>query len=219
MTTTTRLLIVDDHRAMAEGLASLLTNAAGLEVVGMAHSGEGALAAAADTPADVMLLDIGLPDKDGITVCGELGDRVPDLKVIALSMHQEEAYVTAMLEAGAKGYLLKNAGREEILEAIREVAQGGNHFSPEVTQLLINRIVSGQRAGKPAEPPDPGLTEQEREVLALIIAEHTTDEIGVQLGIGRSTVETHRRHLLEKLGARNTAGLVRIAMERGLADR
>jgi DNA-binding NarL/FixJ family response regulator len=212
----TRLLIVDDHKALAEGLASLLGDGNGLRIMGMAHNGAEALELATNTPADVMLLDIGLPDIDGIEVCARLHEQAPGLRVIALSMHEEEAYVTAMLEAGAKGYLLKNAGREEILEAIRSVRSGGTHFSPEVTQLLINRLVSDQRASKPVEPADPGITEREREVLRLIVQEYTTSEIADALHIGVSTAETHRRHLMEKLGARNSAGLVRIAMERGL---
>ena len=212
----TRLLIVDDHKALTEGLTSLLNAEAGLHIAGVAHSGGDALALATNTAADVMLLDIGLPDMDGIKVCATLREQVPKLHVIALSMHQEEAYVTAMLDAGAKGYLLKNAGREEILEAIRSVRSGGTHFSPEVTQLLINRVVSDQRAGKPVVQADPGLTEREKDVLELIVREHTTAEIAEALHIGVSTVETHRRNLMEKLGARNSAGLVRIAMERGL---
>jgi len=212
----TRLLIVDDHKALAEGLASLLDKGSGPDVLGIAHNGAEALVLAATAQADVMLLDIGLPDMDGIEVCAQLRVKAPDLKVIALSMHEEEAYVTAMLEAGAKGYLLKSAGREEILEAIATVVNGGTHFSPAVTQLLINSMVSAQRAGKPVEADHHGLTEREMGVLELIVQEHTTAEIAEALGIGVSTVETHRRNLMEKLGARNSAGLVRIAMERGL---
>jgi DNA-binding NarL/FixJ family response regulator len=211
-----RILIVDDHKALAEGLQNLLDKEPAVEVVGVAHDGRGALELAGSTQADVMLLDIGLPDMDGIEVCAQLASGHPMLKVLALSMHQEEAFVTAMLEAGAKGYLIKSAGRGEILEAIASVVHGGTHFSPEVTQLLINRLVSGQRAGKATEPWDPGLTERESEVLQLIVQEHTSAEIAGKLHIGVSTVETHRRHLMEKLGARNSAGLVRIAMERGL---
>lgn len=208
------VLVVDDHRMMVEGITALLAGVRDITIQGYALSGEEALEVLAKRPARVVLLDIGLPGMDGLDTCAMIRECWPDTKVLGLSMHDGHHMISGMLEHGASGYILKNVGREELIEAIRAVDGGGTHLSRRATEVLID----GARipAPLPPLPPPVEITVREGEVLALIVRERTTAEIARQLRLGASTVETHRRKLMEKLGARNSAGLVRIALERGL---
>ncbi|MDX9749763.1 MAG: response regulator transcription factor [Flavobacteriales bacterium] len=210
------VLVVDDHQMMVEGITALLAGVHDITIQGSALTGEEALEALARKPARVVLLDIGLPGMDGLDTCAVIRERWPATKVLAVSMHDGHHMISGMLERGASGYVLKNVGREELIEAIRAVDAGGTHLSRRVTEVLIE----GPRTPPPAPPslPPVEITERESEVLGLVAKELTTAEIARQLKIGVSTVETHRRKLMEKLGARNSAGLVRIALERGLVD-
>lgn len=214
------VLIVDDHTMFADGLSSLLASATDIRICGQAHSGEDALAAISNLDPDVTLLDIGLPDMDGIQVCALARAKGYGTAIVGLSMHEEEAFITGLLEAGANGYLLKSATPKELIAAIRSVHSGESFYSKKVTQTLIDGMLRKQRSKSddPTEEETIQLSEREQQVLELIVKEFTTSEIAETLFISNSTVETHRRHLLEKLGARNTAGLVRIAFEKGLID-
>ncbi len=210
-----RILLVDDHQMMLDGIAALLAQAPGIRVVATAHHGKEALAAIRNASVDVVLLDINMPVMDGLTACKAIKAERPGVKVIAMSMHGEGRLVKAMLDQGANGYLLKNCGGDELLEAIRTVHGDGMWLSREATGNLVEAMRTP--AGS-AKRPLEDITTREAEVLRLIAAERTTDEIARELGISVNTVESHRRQLLQKLGARNSAGLVRIAMEAGLLD-
>ena len=212
-----RILIVDDHAMFADGLVSLLKRENGMSVCGVEHTGEGAWTAINELSPDVVLLDIGLPDIDGLEVCRRNKEQGNYSRIIGLSMHDEEAFITSMMENGASGYLLKSSDRKELCQAIKEVHKGSTFFGKKVTDTLINAAInkrSEQKEIKQAEDFD--ISEREMEVLKLISEELTTNEIAEQLFISNNTVETHRRNLLEKIGARNSAGLIRRAFESGL---
>ncbi len=209
-----RVVIADDHQVLVDGLNNLIASAPDMVVVSTASNGNEALARLQEVEADVLLLDINMPDMDGIEVCQRALKLRPELGIISLTMHDSESFISRMIKAGAKGYLLKNTGQEELLKAIRIVSQGEQYFSQEVTQTLIGAI-SGRGATKKGLPK---LSRREKEVLKYILEECTTQEIADKMYISVNTVESHRRNLLTKLGARNVAGLVRIAMENNLLD-
>jgi len=182
--------------------------------VGTAHHGEEVLAHLATREVDLVVLDINMPGKDGMDICPTIRDQFPHVRILVLSMHQDPYHVISMQEKGAHGYLTKSSTHQEMLEAIRTVGSGQPYFSTEAQQAL--------KQGLPEESPEMAneftlrLSRREKEVLRLIVEEHTTQEIAERLFISIKTVETHRRNLLSKLNARNTAGLVRIAVEKGL---
>lgn len=207
-----RLAIVDDHSLVLQGLELMLGNEPDLSVVGLYHNGEQLKSALEGAePIDVLLLDIHLPGTNGVEWCKIISRDHPRVKIIGLSMVSEISLIRLMIKNGARGYLHKNAGKEEVVTAIHRVMRGERYFSGEIAELLL----SNQRKSGEAKrsSPFPRLSRREKEVLQLIIDEHTTQEIADRLFISFGTVETHRRNILSKLGARNTAGLVRIAME------
>jgi len=208
-----RILLADDHQMMLDGISALLEHATDVEVVATARDGAEALQATRERTPDVVLLDINMPIMDGLVACEAMVKEWPALKVIAMSMHGEGRLVQAMLQKGARGYLLKNCGGEELLSAIRTVHGGGTWITKEASDKLVENLHAPQRMTTAFVGE---LTAREMDVLRLIAQELTTGEIGQELGISENTVESHRRQLLQKLGARNSAGLVRIAMERGL---
>ena len=211
------VLIVDDHVVLAEGVQSMLEGTENIEVLGLAHNGAEALDRFQELKPDVVLLDINLPDTDGLEVCAEMKATKLPTSILALTMHQEEAFITGMIDNGASGFLLKNVAEAELKEAIEAVHGGDTYYSKEVTQTLLQTLISNQRRSNGSEKKNViEISEREKDVLRLIVEEFTTSEIAERLHISQNTVETHRRHLLEKLGARNVAGLVRIAMENKL---
>jgi DNA-binding NarL/FixJ family response regulator len=206
-----QVFIVDDHKMVIEGLQLLLQNEDDIQVVGSALSGQEALERIPQEKPDVVLLDINMPDMNGIDTCKMLIELLPDLKVVAISMHKESSLIKLMLSSGAKGYVLKNAGQDEVIEAIQKVYSGKMYLDETVNEIVVNSVASGQ--DKKSSSPFPTLSRREKEILQLILKEHTTQEIAEKLFISFGTVETHRRNMLIKTGARNTAGLVRIALE------
>lgn len=206
-----KVFIVDDHKMFIEGLKLLLENEENISIVGAAMSGEDALIEIQNNIIDVVLLDINLPGINGIDTCKKLLKINPTLKIIAVSMHKESSLIKLMLKNGAKGYILKNAGKEEVIKAILEINQGKIHLSEQVTNIVLNSISNGSK--KESSSLFPALSRREKEVLHCILDELTTHEIADKLFISTGTVETHRRNMLIKTGSRNTAGLVRIALE------
>lgn len=208
------ILLVDDHQIVTDGLTTLLEGEEGIEQTYEAHNGQSTMQAIAEHPIDLILLDINLPDKSGFDICREVKASDNDIKIIALTMYENAGYISKMIKAGVDGYLLKNTGREELLQAIRTVAGGGRYFSQEATE----RLLAGEHQARKPKSSDfiQKLTRREKEVLQLIIEEHTTDEIAGKLFISSTTVITYRKSLLRKLNAKNTAGLVKAAYEFGL---
>lgn len=200
-----RVFLVDDHPVVLAGLEALLAGSVVAQVVGTATDGASALAGVGTSQAEVVLTDISLGDLDGIELCGRLKRAYPALKVLGLSTFNERSYITRLLEAGASGYLLKTAGREELEEGILTAWRGRLYFSPEVARVMTSATAQAH--------PVPTLTMREREVLALIAEGLTNIEIGERLYISPLTVDTHRKHLLAKFGVKNTAQMVRLALE------
>ncbi|MEM8909715.1 MAG: response regulator transcription factor, partial [Bacteroidota bacterium] len=159
-----------------------------------------------------------LPKMNGIEVCKKLFEIKPDIKVLALSMFNEESFVTEILHNGAQGYILKNTGRIELLKDIRTVYEGQSYFSEAVTQTIMKSLVKSNTKSSGTKLSIPKISRREKEVLQLIVEEFTTQEIADKLFISLKTVESHRSSLLAKLNARNTAGLVRIAIENNLLE-
>ncbi len=209
-----RILLADDHQILLDGIRQLIAKEEDMSVLEQARHGEEVLAKLQKQKIDVVLLDINMPGKDGMEICQDIKDRFPTTKVLVLSMHTDAEHITSMLKRGANGYVSKNAAFEEIVDAIRAVFHGETYFSNEISQSVMRNMAGITSAEE--ETITIRLSRREREVLNLIVEEFTTQEIAEKLFISIKTVETHRKNLLTKLNARNTAGLVRIAMEKGL---
>ena len=207
------IFIIDDHKMVIEGVELMLEQEEDFQLVGYSLTGEHGMEMLKSLPVDVLLLDINLPGLNGIEVCKIIRGSNTKLKIIALSMLKDSSLIKMMLKNGADGYVLKNAGRDEIVAAIRAVVAGKKYLDQEVNDIIISSI-TGHTTQK--NNPFPSLSRREKEVLGLILDELTTKEIAEKLFISIGTVETHRRNMLAKVGARNTAGLVRIAIEYGL---
>lgn len=209
------LLIVDDHQIIIDGLKALFAGKEEEFVISEALNGKSALQLIKNEPIDFVLLDINLPDLNGFEVCKNIKKNFPTIKVIALTMHGESAYIAQMVKAGVDAYILKNAGKDEILKAITTVRNGEKYFSQEVA---LNMVTGSSPARKKTSGLIQKLTRREKEILRLVIEEMTTDEIAAQLFISPTTVISHRKSLLRKLNAKNTAGLVKAAYEYQLLD-
>lgn len=214
----TNILIADDHTMFVDGMESILKDEADFFVIGRSYDGPSVLQFISSHPVDVVLLDVNLPGMNGIEVCKEITQHHPNIKVLAISMFNEESFVSEILNNGAKGYILKNTGRDELLKAIRTVADGNSYFSNEVTETIMKGLMNQRKAASKSNIFYPKLSRREKEVLKLIAQEFTTQEIADNLYISLKTVESHRSSLLSKLNARNSVGLVRIALENSLLD-
>ncbi|TPG65425.1 response regulator [Hymenobacter nivis] len=214
-----RLMLADDHAILRDGLRSLLAAEPGIDVVGEAGDGAELLALLATTPADVVLMDINMPVLDGFEATAELRQRFPDVKVLVLSMLDHEHYVLRMLQAGALGYVLKNAAFQEITHAIRTVAAGQRFLCTEIGLNMLYKAAGGAPPASPeqAEPvAGVGLTARELEVLRLIAEGLTNSEIADKLFTSKRTIETHRQNIIGKTGVKNTAALIKLAVRQGL---
>ncbi|MEE9439880.1 MAG: response regulator transcription factor [Saprospiraceae bacterium] len=212
------ILIADDHTMFVDGIDSILKTEKEIKVVGKCYNGPDVLSFVKDNKVDLILLDINLPGMTGIEVCKALREIKNEVKILAISMFNEESFVTEILNNGAQGYILKNTGRDELIKAIKTVVGGKSYFSDDVTQTIMKGLMKQRRASKQKEGFFPKISRREKEVLRLIIQEHTTQEIAKVLFISLKTVESHRSSLLNKMNARNTAGLVRITLENKLLD-
>jgi len=212
------ILIVDDHEMFVDGLESIFDKESDINIVDKCLTASEIFKEGLLDKSDIILLDINLPDISGIDICKRLIKSNKEIKILVLSMYDEESYITEILKSGALGYVLKNTGRKELLTAIRTVATGKTYFSEAVTKTIMNGIMNKNRNGKAEVKVIPKITRREREVLELIIQENTNQEIAGKLFISLKTVEAHRSSLLSKLNARNTAGLVRITMENKILE-
>ena len=201
----TRLLIADDNQLFRRGIAGLLEREADFEIAGEASDGLEVVRLAQTLLPDVVLMDVNLPELDGIAATRQILAENPSVKIFALSFLDEDECVMGMIRAGAKGYVLKDAPFEEVVLAIRTVANGSSYFSQEISAKLFAHL--GKRDASPAKKMT--VTEREMEVLRYIAEELTNKEIGAKLFISPRTVETHRRNLIQKLKVKNTAGLVK----------
>jgi DNA-binding NarL/FixJ family response regulator len=219
------LLVVDDHPLVIEGVQSLLGGQEEVQIRGKAQSLAEARAYLDKHASEIQvaLIDIRLQDGLGIDLTREIREKYPHIQVIALTMYDSEAYLEAILKAGARGYLLKNTSREELLKAIKAVLAGRYYFSEGIHDTIGQRLIAektSSAAKAPAAAPEsshpPRLTKRETQILELVAQELNNTQIAAQLNLSPRTVHTHRRAIMQKLGVRNTAGLIRQAIELGL---
>jgi two-component system response regulator NreC len=207
----TRVLVVDDHAVVRSGIRSLLAAEDDFEVVGEAANARDAIFEARALKPDVILLDVVMPGESGIEALPKLKKEAPEAKVLVLSMQDDPRYVREAFAQGANGYVLKEAVDSEVVGAVREIAAGGDYVHP----ALGARMVAADAQARAAAEADP-LSDREREVLRLLALGHTNQEIAKQLYISVRTAETHRAHIMQKLGLSTRAGLVRHAIAHGL---
>jgi DNA-binding NarL/FixJ family response regulator len=223
-TTPVRVLVADDQKVVRDGLSLLLGMLPGVEVIGTAVDGTDAVRQAAACAPDVVLMDLSMPNCDGVEATRQIADRQPGVRIVVLTAFADDDSVFAALRAGARGYLTKDAGAGEILQALSAVCAGEAQLDPSVQRRLVEAVVSGEAPGglgqsvRPAPPgPPDGLTEREVEVLTEIGAGLSNAEIADKLRISGATVKSHINHLLAKTGSRDRGQLVGYAFRHGLA--
>ena len=210
---TIRILIADDHAVVAEGLKHLVEAQSDLEVVATVGDGREAVRVAKETEPDVVLMDLSMPELNGADATRAIIDGRPECRVIVLSMYAEREYVRRALKAGATGYVVKRSAAKELVEAIRAVHSGQRYLSPRVADVVIDDYAADGKADLLEK-----LSTREREVLQLLAEGRTGSEIAQRLTLSQKTVETYRARLVEKLGIRDVAGLVKFAIQRGLVS-
>jgi two-component system NarL family response regulator len=211
---TIRILLVDDHQLMREGLRSILEKEAGLEIVGECSSGREAVGLACKLEPDVVVMDVGMKDLNGIDATRQIRTELPEVEVVALSSHSDSRYVRAMLEAGACGYVLKANAYADLSRALRAARQHKSFLCAEVTKAVVSASLTGPRREDHAS----ALSGREREVLQLLAEGLSSPQIGKRLFIATSTVETHRRSIMRKLGIHTVADLTKWAIREGLTE-
>jgi DNA-binding NarL/FixJ family response regulator len=211
-----RIVIAEDHTILREGLRSLLSSEPELRVVGEAKDGREAIRRVEQLEPDLILMDLSMPRMNGVEAIREIKNRIPETKVLALTVHKAEEFVLEVLQAGADGYVLKDASSEELVMAIRSVLEGQRYLSPAVSQMVIEGYLAGRKTGESSWDT---LTKREREILKLIAEGHKNKEIADYLCISVKTVEKHRANLMKKLDLHSAAALTAYAMERGLVTR
>ena len=208
-------MIADDHQIFLDGMKSLLQAETGLEVIGEALNGREVLAQLDYLKPDVILLDIQMPEMNGLETAKQVKDSFPEVKLIVLSMNEKVELIGKLIESGVSGYLLKNSSRKILLEAINQVYLGETYFSEEVTKRVMQSFQKKDKGT--VNTANIELTPREIDVLKLLTQEFTTSAIAEKLFISTHTVESHRKNLLSKLGKKNTAGLVVYAVQNGIA--
>jgi two-component system, NarL family, response regulator NreC len=210
-----RIVIGDDHTLFRHGLRKILEEKPEWVIAGEAGDGREAVRQALATQPDVMVLDIGMPLLNGIDATRQIVKRLPQTRVLILSMHAEEAYVVQALQAGAHGYVLKDSAAQELLRAIAVIAEGKSFFSPGVARVMLNDYV--KRLSEQGVADRYGLlSDREREIFQLVAEGRSSKEIAALLSLSPTTVETHRAHIMQKLDLHNTAELVLYAVRRGV---
>lgn len=214
----TKVLLADDHRVIRDGIRSYLEDDSRYEVVGEAESGEQAIIKASELEPDVILMDLSMGGISGIETTRKIIDTGTDIRILALTMHNEPQYIKQMMDAGAAGYLLKNSDDVEVKKAIDTVMKGEMYYSGEVTKIVMSSLTNKKNLRKAPVTGEIQLTSREKEVLELILKEYSNQEIADELFISARTVEVHKRNLIEKTGAKNLAGLVLYAISNNLVD-
>ncbi|HUU09807.1 MAG TPA: response regulator transcription factor [Phycisphaerae bacterium] len=211
-----KILLVDDHQIIREGLRSLIEKERGMKVVGEAANGREAVRLARELAPDVVVMDVSMPDLNGIEATRQIASRVPAARVVALSMHSDRRFVAEMLRAGALGYLLKESAFDELARAVRAVAAGGTYLSPAVAGDVVEGFVQGDRP--PTGSVVAALTPRQREVLQLVAEGWTTKRMAAHLHVSPKTIETHRLQVMQTLGIESVAELTKFAVREGLTS-
>ena len=212
---TIRVLLVEDHKIMREGLRALLERQSDMQIVAEVERGGDALTAVREFTPDVVIMDIGLPDMNGIQATEQILAALPETKILALTMHAERAYINGMLRAGAMGYLLKDCAADELVRAVREIVAGKGYISPEVTRDLLKDL--SQTPAAPAAATGDALNEKETEVLRGIAEGKNMHDIAKKLELSVKTVERYRAQIMDKLQIFSVAELTKYAIRSGLS--
>jgi DNA-binding NarL/FixJ family response regulator len=211
-----RIFLADDHKIVRGGLKMLIEGLPDMQVVGEAENGRMAVKMAGTLNPDIIIMDVTMSDLNGIEATRRITEDCPEIKVIALSMHSDKRFVTGMLEAGAAGYLLKDCAFEELARAIQSVVADKTYLSPEITDVVVKDYLL-KSSQNPASA-DSALTTREREVLQLLAEGKSTRQIAAALHVSIKTIETHRRHIMDKLNIRSIAELTKYALREGLTS-
>ncbi len=209
-----KLLLVDDHLMLLDGLKLLLKNEPGIEILAEATTANEALDALEKLPINFVITDINLPGMSGIELSKQIRSKYPTVKILVLSMYSEKSKVSEMINNGVNGYILKNTGKKELMEAIEKIWNGGLFFSDEIIETLMKANSAEEKT-----PETVDLTRRELEIIKLIGAENTNGEIAEKLFISERTVETHRKNIFKKTGSKSVVGLINYAYERGLIEK
>lgn len=209
-----RVFIADDHAVVRRGVRQILEESADMAVVGEAATGREAIHAVSETACDVLLLDIALPDINGLEVLAQLRGLKPEVQVLILSVYPEKQYALRALKAGAAGYLTKDSLPEELLTAVRQTAEGGKY----ITQSLSEKLAGELQAGSADKEPQELLSNREYQIMCLLAVGKTVSDIAAELSLSVKTVSTYRARILEKLGLQNTAEIIHYALSRGLIE-
>jgi DNA-binding NarL/FixJ family response regulator len=210
-------MLVDDHRMVSEALSALLSKETDLDVVAIADNGREAIRMARETDPDVIVMDLAMPEMNGLEACRNIVEETPQRKVIALSMHSDRRYVVESLKAGAKGYILKESAFVALAGAIRGVTENNGYLDPKITGIIMKDYIQ-QKSDASATYERTPLSSREREVLQLIAEGKNTKEIAFTLDISVKTVETHRRQIMQKLKLSNIAEMTRYAIREGVSS-
>ena len=212
-----RVLLVDDHHIIRDGIKSMLEKTGEFEVIGEADEGRQALAICHKERPDVVLMDIGLPGLSGIETTIEIQRENPNIKVVMLSMYDDEHSVVSAIRSGARGFVIKKATMVDLLEALRTVVRGGVYLSAQVSDRLVSRIRRGDIEPETSSSPVEDLSPRELQVLRLVAEGKTSKEIAELLSLGLQTVRSYRKTMMKKLGVNNVAGLTQVALATGVA--
>ncbi len=213
---TIKIILADDHNVLREGLKSLLNQQQDFEVIGEADNGRDAVRLTKKLEPDIVVLDIGMPNMNGIQATQHIVAEVPDTKVLALSMHSDHQFVVKMLQAGASGYMLKDCAYEELISAVRDITAGKFYLSKDVTGVVISNYINMIQAVDAVSHPT--LTSRERETLQLISEGKSTVETANLLNVSPKTIETHRKNIMDKLDIHNIADLTKYAVREGITS-
>lgn len=207
-----RVIIADDHRIMREGIRMLLNGEPDITVIAEAENGRRAVDLALELTPEVIVMDITMPDLNGIEATRQILDNMPDTRIIALSMHSDRRFITGVIGAGAMGYLLKDCAFEELAQAIRTVASNQMYLSPRIAGIVVKDYMKNLKP----QPTIQSLTDREREVLQLIAEGNTVTEISSKMHLSKKTIESHRNNVMNKLNIHNVAELTKYAIREGL---
>lgn len=213
-----KVLIVDDHKIFREGLVFMISKMSGFEVVGEASNGNELLQMVDNIEVDIVIMDISMPEVDGITATTKLLEKKPGIRVIALTMFTDEEYYVKMIQAGVCGYILKESGKDELATALTKVASGENYFSQKILQNIILNMNSAFSPARQSDTLNFKLTRRETEILTLICKGYTNPEISEKLFLSQRTIEGHKSNLFSKTGVKNSINLVMYAMKNKLVE-
>jgi DNA-binding NarL/FixJ family response regulator len=212
-----KIVLVDDHKIVREGITALLKNENGFEIVGEASSGKELIESIESLQSDVIVMDANMPEMDGLETLQHLKERNKDVKVLILSMADDEKYIKKFMDEGAKGYILKNSGKEELVNALKSIHAGNIYLSADITMKLLAKVSNnGFSETWVKEKTEAEISKRELEVLQLISDGYTNGQIADKLFTSKRTIESHRRNLIEKTKTKNTAELIKYALSKGI---